>query len=43
MAMAVEVRLAVLLRCAHPSVMREEPNSNNGRTKRKLMQHLRPL
>jgi hypothetical protein len=37
------VRLVVLLRCAHPSVMREEPNSNNGRTKRKLMQHLRPL
>jgi hypothetical protein len=37
------VRLAVLLRCALPSVMREEPNSNNGRTNRKLMEHLRPL
>jgi hypothetical protein len=30
--MALEVRLTALLRCAHPSVMREEPNSNNGRT-----------
>jgi hypothetical protein len=35
------VRLLVPLRCAHPSVMREEPNSNNGRAKRKSMSHLR--
>lgn len=32
MEMALEVRFAVLLRCAHPPVMREEPNSNNSRT-----------
>ena len=32
MEMALEVRFTVLLRCAHPSVMREEPNSNNSRT-----------
>ena len=32
MEMALEVRFVAVLRCAHPSVMREEPNSNNGRT-----------
>jgi hypothetical protein len=30
--MALEVRFVAVLRCANPSVMREEPNSNNGRT-----------
>src|SRR5712675_3244876 len=30
--MVLEVRFVALLRCAHPSVMREETNSNNGRT-----------
>src|SRR5215470_5221549 len=33
--MAEEVRLAVPLLCAHPPVMREEPNSNNGSTNRR--------
>ena len=42
MEMALEVRLTVLLCCAHPSVMREEPNSNNGRTQRSPISHLPP-
>src|SRR5579859_7385103 len=33
---AEEVRWLAPLRCAHPPVMREEPNSSKGRTKRKL-------
>jgi hypothetical protein len=37
---ALEARFVVLLLCAHPSVMREEPNSMNGRTNRKLILHL---
>src|SRR5579859_2934460 len=42
MEMALEVRLTALLRCAHPLVMREEPNSNNGRTQRSPISHLPP-
>src|ERR1700720_1755436 len=38
--MALEARFVVLLLCARPSVMREEPNSINGRTIRKLISHL---
>src|SRR6476659_8805521 len=38
----LEVRLLAPLRCAHPSVMREEPNNNNGRAKRRPMSHLPP-
>jgi len=34
---AEEVRWLAPLRCAHPPVMREEPNSSKGRTKRKLV------
>src|SRR6266481_1153249 len=34
---AVEVLLPEPLRCAHPSVTREEPNNSNGRTKRGLI------
>src|SRR6476646_200153 len=41
MEIAAEVRLLVPLRCVHPSVKREEPTSNNGRTKRKPISHLR--
>ena len=37
----VEVRRLALLCCAHPPVMREEPNSNKGRTNRKPISHLR--
>src|SRR5262249_25570987 len=40
---AVEVRLAVPLRCAHAPVEREKPTSKNAMVKRKLMLHLRPL